>query len=57
MPDPPLVCPYCDEDRQIERDGFIVYCNVCGRISAHPTATDSPEPSNTPPGRETPPER
>ena len=27
-----VTCPYCGEDRQIERDGPHWFCNVCGRI-------------------------
>lgn len=28
---PPLLCPYCGEERMVERDERGWYCAVCGR--------------------------
>ena len=55
MPDPPLVCPYCDDATQLEQLGFVVYCSNCGRTHVPPTVPRSQPQTNTPPVRGTPP--
>ena len=39
----PLHCPYCQEERQVEVDGYVGYCNVCGRMFAVPLRSKTPD--------------